>query len=568
MADHHLLSRRRFLAAAVAAAAVACSSDETATDPAPSPRAGTPAAPTADPTATPLPTPVPDPTATPTPEPVEVPDVPPSPIEADPFGLGVASGDPHATSVILWTRFVSPDGGAIPDGDHPVLWEVATDDSFASVAAAGIAPAVGALGHSVHVEVPNLQPDAGYVYRFRAGDHISTVGRTRTLPSPDASPTKVRFGFSSCQHIQAGYYPAHRHLASSRLDFFVWLGDYIYERGPRNDAITAERRHTGGEAVDLAGYRERYEQYRRDPDLQAHHAAHPWIATWDDHEVDGNYAGDRSQEDDPTDAFLARRADAYQAWYEHMPVRLDAPDGPDLAIHRAFRCGDLLHLVVLDTRQFRDPAPTDGTFFSFGGLIDPSLPVRTLSPDALDPDRTMLGIAQEEWLLDSITSTDARWTVLAQSVGMQGFRLLPGSDPPLVNVDGWDGYSGNRSRLLRAMTDRDVDNLVVVAGDLHLSIAGDVRIDPFDTSSPVVATEFVSSSISSTLGRITSAAEAIALVGNDHMRHFDTRRGYVICEVDPDETVAIFMAVDATDPDAEATEVARFRTVDGVPGLA
>lgn len=568
MADDSLLSRRRFLAASLAAAAAACSGDDDVATPEPEPTATPSPTATPDPTATPVPTATPEPTATPTPEPITVPDVPPSPIDGDPFGLGVASGDPDHASVILWTRLVSPDGGVVPDGDHPVLWEVGTTESFSTIVAAGLAPAVGALGHSVHVEAGGLQPDTGYAYRFRVGAHTSTVGRTRTFPAPSASPTRARFGFSSCQHIQVGYYPAHRHLAASGLDFFVWLGDYIYERNARSSVIASARRHTGGEAVDLAGYRNRYEQYRRDPDLQAHHAAHPWIVTWDDHEVDGNYANDLSQNNDPRDAFLARRADAYQVWYEHMPVRLEPPDGPDIEIHRSFRWGDLLELFALDTRQFRDPPPTDGRFLSFGGLIDPALPVRTLSPDALDPQRTVLGAGQEQWLLDGVAATEAQWKVLAQSVVMQGFRLLPGADPPLINVDGWDGYSGSRARLFQAMADRGADNLVVLAGDLHLSIAGDVRIDPFDDTSPIIAAEFVSSSISSTLGRITSAVEAIALVGNDQMRHFDTRRGYVICEVDRDQTTGIFMTVDATSPNSDAVEIARFRTVDGVPGLA
>lgn len=570
MADDPLLSRRRFLAASVAAAAAACSSSDDGAAPAdPTATTAPTTAPTAtpDPTATPLPTPTPEPTATPTPEPVVVPEVPPSPIDGDPFGLGVASGDPDDTSVVLWTRFVTPDGTGIPDGDHPVLWEVATTESFSTIVAAGLAPAVGALGHSVHVTAGGLRPDTSYAYRFRVGDQTSTVGRTRTFPAPDSSPSRARFAFSSCQHIQVGYYPAHRNLAESGLDFFVWLGDYIYERNARNSVIAADRRHTGDEAVDVAGYRNRYEQYKRDPDLQAHHAAHPWIVTWDDHEVDGNYANDLSQNNDPRDEFLARRADAYQVWYEHMPVRLDPPEGPDIEIHRSFRWGDLMELFALDTRQFRDPPPTDGDFISFGGLVDPALPIRTLSPDALDPERTVLGRAQETWLLDGLADTGAKWKVLAQSIVMQGFRLIPGADPPLINVDGWDGYSGNRTALFQAVADRDVENVVILAGDLHLSIAGDVRIDPFDDTSPIIAAEFVSSSISSTLGRITTAAEAIALPGNPQMRHFDTRRGYVICEVDQDAATGIFMTVDATNPNSQATEIARFQTVDGVPGL-
>ena len=326
-------SRRAFLASTVAAAAAACADNSepaATTDPT--------AAPTAQPTTAP-----PEPTATevPTAEPKPTPE----PLPSNPFTLGVASGDPLPGSVILWTRLaLEPNvGGAMPDEPINVDWEVSPDDSFELLTASGSEPALPGLAHSVHIDATGLDADSWYSYRFSAGGHTSAIGRTRTLPTPDSSPTSLTFAFSSCQNYESGYYAAHRHLSEEDVDLFFWLGDYIYEYGPREFPFSSPggevRVHDSPEIVDLDGYRNRYALYKGDPDLQRHHATRPWVVTWDDHEVDNDHAGDVSENEDDPGQFAERRAAGYQAWYEHMPVRLDPPEGSDYRIHRSFCLG-------------------------------------------------------------------------------------------------------------------------------------------------------------------------------------------------------------------------------------
>lgn len=256
-------------------------------------------------------------------------------LAVDPFTLGVASGHPTPDAVILWTCLATDplSGGAMPAERFDVHWEVATDDTFAKVVASGSAAAVPGLAHSVHADATGLDSDTWYAYRFVLGQYTSPTGRTRTLPAPDSSPQRLRIGVSSCQHWETGHYAAHDHLADEDLDLFIFLGDYIYENGPRDDLFDSptgiQRRRTSGEIRDLDAYRNRYSLYRTDPQLQRHHATRPWLITWDDHEVENNYAGPFPDNATSSAEFLVRRADAYQAWYEHMPVRLDPPDGPD-----------------------------------------------------------------------------------------------------------------------------------------------------------------------------------------------------------------------------------------------
>ncbi|MFV2039029.1 MAG: alkaline phosphatase [Acidimicrobiales bacterium] len=556
------LSRRAFLAATVAAAAAACSDGADTSAPA-----------TAAPAATtrPDPTAAPDPTTTPPPSPT--PEAAPIELAGDPFSLGVASGDPTDTSVILWTR-LAPDpmaGGGMPDVAVPVRWEVGTDDTFAEVVASGTERAVPGLAHSVHVDASGLQPDSWYMYRFSVGEYDSPVGRTRTLPPPDSSPADLTLAFSSCQNYEAGFYAAHRHLAAEQADLFVWLGDYIYEYGPGQFPVEGPtgdvRVHNSPEVTDLAAYRNRYALYKGDVDLQAHHAARPWIITWDDHEVDNDHAGDVSENDDDPEVFSERRAAAYQAWYEHLPVRLDPPEGSSYRIHRNFNWGDLADVFVLDGRQYRDDQPTDGTFIPLPGLEDESLPLRTLSPTALDPEHTFLGREQETWLIDGVGASSAIWKVLAQQVMMHGLSVLPGQDPPLVATDTWDGYYGNRKRILEAFAAAGVEDLVVLTGDFHAASVGDLKPDPFDSTSPVVGTEFMATSISSSFPEAAADAAPLILAFNPHIRFFDPRKGYTICSVRRDEWVAVYKALDdPTNPESAIATIATFTVASGTPG--
>ncbi|HEX3157585.1 MAG TPA: alkaline phosphatase D family protein, partial [Gemmatimonadaceae bacterium] len=320
-----------------------------------------------------------------------------------PFTLGVASGDPTPDGVVLWTR-LAPDplrGGGMPPRRVPVRWEIAADEGFARIVQRGEALALPELAHSVHVEVRGLASDRVYWYRFITGGAASPVGRTRTAPAAGARLDRFALAFASCQSYQSGYYTAHRHLANEDVNLVVFLGDYIYEGGIDQGGV---RRHTGPEIMSLGDYRDRYALYKTDPDLQAAHAAFPWTVTTDDHEVDNNYAGEISERYDAPQLFLQRRAAAYQAYYEHMPLRRSSmPKGPDLPLYRRLGFGDLLELNVLDTRQYRTDQPC-------GDSVTPHC------AESLSPDATILGAAQERWLLDGLGASAARWNLLGNQL--------------------------------------------------------------------------------------------------------------------------------------------------------
>jgi alkaline phosphatase D len=274
------------------------------------------------------------------------------------FTLGVASGDPLPDSVILWTRLV-PDPlalGGMPDAPVPVEWEVAADEAFGDIVAKGTASAEPAFAHSVHIDAVGLAPDSWYWYRFTVGDRVSPTGRTRTAPADGAAVERLRFAFATCQEWESGYYAAHRHMADDDIDLVVFLGDYIYEGDPGNGPL---RSNAHAAPVDLDGYRLRFGQYKSDPDLQAVHARFPWVLTWDDHEVDNDYAGDSEEASNPQPdavAFRARRAAAYQAYYEHQPIRIDPPSGPDVTIYRDLAWGSPAPPTRSDSRGGTPPA--------------------------------------------------------------------------------------------------------------------------------------------------------------------------------------------------------------------
>ncbi|WP_208029461.1 alkaline phosphatase D family protein [Rhabdothermincola sediminis] len=442
----------------------------------------------------------------------------------DPFTLGVASGDPDPGGFVIWTRLAPAptSGGGMPGVDLPVTWEVATDPSFATIVASGVSVAVVALAHSVHVEVSGLPPDAWFHYRFRAGGWTSPVGRARTAPAPGVR-APLRFGVASCQRYVDGYYTAHRALSTEGCDLVVHLGDYIYEGGGSGPV----RSHGSPEATTLAGYRNRYGLYKSDPDLQAAHAMCPWLVVWDDHEVDNDYAGVHSADGVPEGEFLSRRAQAYQAWYEHLPVRLRVPAGPNVVIHRSIRWGGLARFHLLDTRQHRDPQPCGG------GLSSPC-------GDWDDEGRTLLGPSQEAWLLDALGSREAVWEVLANQV-----VFAPMPIGTARNMDQWDGYPAARQRLWSVL--RDVPNPVVVTGDIHLGALAKLHRELEDPSTPPVGVELVGPPISS---RFTAAPPAVveAVVGAlpwfEHVNASD--RGYLIVELTEDALQARYRVVSTT----------------------
>ncbi|HLA91545.1 MAG TPA: alkaline phosphatase D family protein [Gemmatimonadaceae bacterium] len=451
----------------------------------------------------------------------------------DPFTLGVASGDPTPTGVMLWTRLapkpLEPDGGM--SGDRVVVtWEVAEDEGFAKVVQRGRATAAPELGHSIHADVQGLPPDRWFFYRFTAGGAVSAVARTRTAPAEGATQP-LRFAFVSCQHWEQGLYTAFQHLAAEELDLVAHLGDYIYEYAAIDGRV---RRHANPECIALADYRIRYAQYKTDALLRAAHAKCPWILTWDDHEVDNNYAGLVGENEfESEEQMRARRAAAYQAWWEHQPVRVPrARSWADLNITRALDWGALARFWVLDTRQYRsDQACGDGTRV---------VPCGTWG----DPTRTLLGDAQEQWLVDGLATSRARWQVIAQQVMMAPFDDTPG-EQVRSHMDAWGGYPVARDRLLGAIAQRAPNRTVVLSGDIHSNWVNELRAGFTRPGAPAVAAEFVGTSISSGgdgADRSQNVNER-TMPENPHLKWQNARRGYVTCAVTPDEWRADYRTV-------------------------
>ena len=481
-----------------------------------------------------------------------------------PFSLGVASGDPQPDGVVLWTR-LAPDplnGGGMPDKRVPVQWQVATDEGFKNIVREDATFARPELAHSVHVEVGGLNPASEYFYRFRAGRDLSPVGRTKTAPATGASVAEMSFAFVSCQQYEHGYFTAYRRMAEQeQLDLVVHLGDYIYEYGPNVYRAPGGnvRTHSGPEIITLSDYRNRHAQYRTDEDLQAAHAAFAWAVTWDDHEVENNYADEipeAGSETPTTEEFLRRRAAAYQAYYEHMPLRRSSmPSGPDMLLYRRLTYGDLAEFSVLDTRQYRDDqAAGDGT--------DPP------NPEQQDPARTLTGDEQERWLLDGLAASGATWNVLAQQVFFAQ-RDFDTGDGQRFSMDAWDGYIGSRNRISSFIQERDVRNPVVLTGDVHNNWACDLKANYDDQSSETLGSEFVGTSITSGGdGADTSPGQEAVVAENPHIKFFNGQRGYVRCRLTPEEWRADYRVLPfVKQPGAPIYTRASFAIEAGNPGL-
>lgn len=475
----------------------------------------------------------------------------------DPFTLGVASGDPDASGAVLWTRLaprpLEPGGGLGPEA-IPVRWEVAEDEALKRVVASGTTLATPQLGHAVHVEVDGLAPDRWYWYRFRAGDAESPVGRTRTLPAPDAEPDQLKFAFTSCQNYEQGLFTAYEQMMRDEPDLVFHLGDYIYEyEAGRNGDI---RTHQGGEIESLDDYRIRYAQYRTDPLLAQMHARCPWLVTWDDHEFDNNCANHISEEGgvDPVD-FLLRRANAYQAYYEMMPLRARSlPRGPHLQLYRRASFGRLAELLVLDTRQYRTDQPN-------GDRRSP------LNEAALDRKGTLLGSEQRNWLEGALLASSGRWNVLAQQVMMGMVGRPDGNGEPRYSMDQWPGYAHERGELVRFLKDRRVPNPVVLTGDIHSNWANEIRVDDRKHDEPVVASEFVATSLSSGgNGKERPGGLDGLMSANPCVRFHNGERGYVRCTVTPESWTSDFVVVnDVLRPGGQCSTRATFVVEAGDP---
>jgi alkaline phosphatase D len=484
-----------------------------------------------------------------------------SPKGVYPFTLGVASGDPSPDGFVLWTR-LAPNPldfeTGMPAAPVAVQWEVATDERMRRVVRSGSALAPPELAHSVHVEVAGLEPRREYFYRFRAGGEASPIGRTRTAPARAAQLDTLRFAFASCQHWESGFYSAYQRMAEEDLDLVVHLGDYIYEDwmgptgGVRNVSVPGQIRR---EPTRLSEYRLRHAIYRTDPDLQQAHRRFPWVVTWDDHEVENDYAGS-DPESPPVERFLERRAAAYQAYYEHLPLRQAAlPQGPDALLYRRITYGNVAELSVLDTRQYRSAPPC-------GRGEQPRCAA------ALDPATTMTGPAQERWLLEGLSASQARWNVIAQGVMMGELDHLAGPGE-IFWQDAWDGYPAARARILQHVASRGIRNPVVITGDWHSTFVNDLKLDFKDPASPVVATEFVGTSISSNGDAIVYGPYYGPMVPeNPHIKFFDgDRRGYVLCTLTPEQwRTDLRMVTTVSRRDAPAYTLASFVVEDGVAG--
>jgi alkaline phosphatase D len=482
----------------------------------------------------------------------------------DPFQLGVASGDPTSTGGVIWTRLaprpLDPEGGM--DGQRTVVnWEVAEDDAFARIVKRGRATAAPELSYSIHVDVDGLQPSHWYFYRFSTGGATgatSVVGRLRTTPPAGASDTPLRFAFASCQHYEQGLYTAYQHMVKEELDLVAHLGDYIYEYAGIDGRV---RKHAGLECTTLDGYRLRYAQYKTDASLRAAHTLCPWVVTWDDHEVDNNYAGAEGENGmESEEQMHLRRAAAYQAWWEHQAASVPrARSWADLSITRTINWGDLARFWVLDTRQYRTPHGCHGTS---GAHIAPCA-------ELMDPARTMMGTNQERWITNGLGASRSRWQVIANQVMMAPWDNQPGPEVR-VSLDTWSGYPAARDRLLSTIAQRAPNRTVVITGDIHSNWVSELRSSFSRPEAPTVAVEFVGTSISSGGDGADANRDATPAMLSElpYIKWHNARRGYVSCVVTPDEYRASYRVVPfVSKPDAPLETPTTWLVQRGRPGL-
>ena len=452
--------------------------------------------------------------------------------QVNPFSLGVASGQPQPTSVVLWTRLLIHEADAAQRAQGvPVVCELFADEALRQPVRQWRLNADPSRGHSLHVLADGLQPGRHYWYRFVSGHAVSPVGRTRTSPALNEPVRRLRLALASCQHYEQGHYAAHRHMAAQDLDLVLFVGDYIYESSNKNFKL---RSHESGMPFSLDEYRARHAHYKSDPDLQACHAAHPWLMTWDDHEVVNDYANDLDRNFTDPAVFLLRRAAAYQAYFEHMPLRLgpDPKQPSQMRIHDRMAWGTLADLWTLDCRQHRDHQACPDLMRGGGRVV--------MGCDALnDPARSMLGAAQEAWLTAGLTQSQRRWKLLAQSTLM----ATSGIQTPLGRstfTDGWDGYPQARTRLLQTILDARLSDVVMLGGDVHTNVAAQLRLQPGDERSPVVASELVTTSVS-TRGMSQKIAAQIQRDNPDIRHARSDERGYTLIDARPERLDAQFL---------------------------
>lgn len=492
-------------------------------------------------------------------------------VKHNPFSLGVASGSPNHQSVVLWTRLMpemASGNSQFANTDVSVTWEVADDEGFKVNRRTGQVVALAALAHSVHLELDQLQSDRWYFYRFQIGDAQSTVGRTRTLPHPEAMVQKLRVAYASCQRWEHGYFSAYDHMCQENLDLVLFLGDYIYEYA---GAANAVRLPSGGWVNSLSDYRDRYALHKSEKGLQAMHAQCPWLVTWDDHEVSNDYAGlVKGQSGNISLDFAAQRARAYQAFYEHMPIRVSAltrsidglARGAEMRIYGQVPYGKLANLYLLDDRQYRDRQVCNKGGGYGSGWVDPDQ-----CEDWLDPKRTLLGAQQEQWLNQSFANAhkDGRvWNVVAQQTifGRRDYKL--GEGLSLWN-DGWDGYSAARQRMTQSMQSSALKNPVLIGGDVHENWVGHIMADAYKDNSAKIGVEFCGAGI--TARSAGNSKLAARLAENPHFIFADSeRKGYGVVEFTAKHIQTELRVVDdVRQPVTKIETLAKFAVEAGVP---
>jgi alkaline phosphatase D len=482
------------------------------------------------------------------------------------FTLGVASGEPRPQSVVIWTRLapvpLQADGG-MPPQPVPVRWEVADDARFERIVRKGDALAEPGKAHSVHVEVEGLHSDRRYHYRFIAGGQTSPVGRTRTAPHPMAPVGRLRLALASCQHYEMGYYAAHREIAASDIDFVLFVGDYIYETGsPYRWQVRRHHQVLEDGDLTLPHYRIHHANYKLDADLRACHAAHPWLLTWDDHDVRNDYDGLHDAGGLDVEAFTQVRAAAYQAYFEHLPISPKrAPVGPDAAMNTQYRWGTLADLWLLDTRQFRSGTDCAWPHALLEGRLLWTCPQAQTKAES----RSVLGPTQERWLADALAASTGAWRLIAQTtqIAPGGFNTPWG---PLLYADGWDAFPAARERLMAAIAQPRVPDVVCLGGDVHRHVAANLRLHPQDARSPIIASEFVSSSI--TTRGLSELMNSWMASGNPDLLHLRSdERGYALIDISPARLRCDFRATaHPVKPDSKFHTQASYVVERGVAG--
>lgn len=483
----------------------------------------------------------------------------------NPFALGVASGSPTAHSIVLWTRLIDEGlfGSNLSINPIEVNWELSEDIAFTRPVKSGVSLAVPDLAYSVHAEIDHLPANRWFFYRFRVGGMVSPIGRTRTLPLPNAPVDSLRIAFASCQNYEHGYYAAYKHMLNEDLDLVMFLGDYIYEYGPGKNGV---RFHDSGPAIDLDDYRKRYVLYKKDENLQAMHASCPWLFTWDDHEVQNDYAGLVPGITGPyVDDFAKRRASAYQAYYEHMPITSSALingldglfRGVEMRIYGNFKFGRLANISMLDDRQYRDPEVCVPSGRG-SATIDPSVCV-----DVMNSSRTMLGSKQEKWIQNTLKDSDKNiWNIIGQAT-LYAQRKLSDGEKALIWSDGWDGYPAARKNLDEQFIKNKVKNLVIFGGDVHENWVGYLKENYDNPNSAVIGVEFCGTSISS----MASGAKYVdrRLEINPHFIFADgAKRGYGVAEFTPKQLIVTLRVLsNARDEEATITSLAKFSVDSG-----